>query len=572
MALGKKKTTASNATKIVKPVVNTTPAKSASAPAVQKSVNNTPSTSKSITTPVVTGAVAGLAGANYGNTVRNTTPVTTGAAAGVANVANNSRSNTSTPVTTRPTNPTTTNNTATPTSNNVGVTPATLGLIGTTINPAGMIQTSIERQLAEQNQQTLDPHTNQMNANAVNTQMNARPNETPSETTQRYLNLMGSVTGNNSRPYSNPNFSYNNSVSRNNTGYNYGSSDLEDIIRESTYNSLVGEPGSNAPFTEVPQSNLNNANLALNGPTTVVANQRNTPTLEDLIAAQFARDYGTPETNNLITAAIEGAPFNPSVGQTIPAATSALTGAMAGVLGSGGGDTTNNNYVGGSGYGTRGGGVGGTPAYESAYDLDALYALLNAQLAEYDNQYNSLMANLLSAYNANNASLDDYYNQVLAALGNNYSDTENYLNGQLGNSQQALEDDRRRALQEAYIARMMQEKQLADQLDAYGLSGGASESVMANLRNNYMNNRAGVEERIQTSLRDLLQNYMGNISNARQSYNQALMNAEQNRLNARQGYANNLAEAQSNAASYLANARSGAYENLFNALARQYLG
>lgn len=562
MAVAKKQLT--TATKKANPVV--TVGKSTTTPAVQKSVNNTPSTSKSITTPVVTGAVAGLAGANYGNTVRNTAPVTTGAAAGVSNVASNAAKPT-TPNTSRLTNPSS-QVTSVPTQTAPTV-PTTGGLIGTSVNAADTLSNLISASSGLPTQTAPDVLPN---AHAVNTQMAAKPNEAPSETTQRYLNLMGSVTGGNARPYSNPNFSYTNNVSRNNTGYNYGSSDLEDIIRESTYNSLVGEPGSSAPFTEIPQTSLNNANLALNGPTTVVANQRNTPTLEDLIAAQFARDYGTPETNNLITAAIEGTTFNPNAGQTTPIADSALTGAMLGMSG-GGGNTTNNNYVGGSGYGTRGGGgVGGTPAYESAYDLDALYALLNAQLAEYDNQYNSLMENLLSAYNMNNASLDDYYNQVLAALGNNYSDTENYLNGQLGNSQQALEDDRRRALQEAYIARMMQEKQLADQLDAYGLSGGASESVMANLRNNYMNNRAGVEERIQTSLRDLLQNYMGNISNARQSYNQALMNAEQNRLNARQGYANNLAEAQSNAASYLANARSGAYENLFNALARQYLG
>ena len=61
-------------------------------------------------------------------------------------------------------------------------------MIGTAINPAGMLQTSIERQLAEQNQQTLDPHTNQMSA---------RPNESPSATTNRYLGVLNSITGNN---------------------------------------------------------------------------------------------------------------------------------------------------------------------------------------------------------------------------------------------------------------------------------------------------------------------------------------------------------------------------------------
>ena len=569
----KKSTTAANATRIVKPATTNNVGKSTN---TQKTVSST-TTSKNSIAPIVTGAAAGVAGANYGNTVRNTTPITTGATAGVANVASNNSSSNSgsnnakstTPNTTRLTTPTNTNNTSTPASNNAGATSAALGgLIGTTINPtqtiSDLIQASANQSL--QNQQANDVLAN---AHAVNTQMTAQANEAPSATTQRYLNLMSGVTGGNTRPYSNPNYAYNNSVSRNNTGYNYGNSDLEDIVQDSIYNSLVGEVGGSQPFAEVPQWSLNNANLAVNGPTGVVANERNTPTLSELIAAQAARDLGTVPTNNIMEAYYEGTEFNPY-------ATASSNGGAGGYGNKAGSDAFNNvnnlNVGGTRGGGGGNGGLGGTPAYESAYDLDALYDLLNRQLAEYNNQYDSLMANLLSAYDMNNASLDDYYNQVLSALRGNYNDTENYLNGQLSNSQQALEDERRRALQEAYISRMMSEKQLRDQLDAYGLTGGASESVLANLRNNYMNNRADVEEKTQTSLKDLLQNYLGNVSNARQSYNQALMNAEQNRLNARQGYANNLAEAQANATNYLANARSGAYENLFNALAKQYLG
>lgn len=231
---------------------------------------------------------------------------------------------------------------------------------------------------------------------------------------------------------------------------------------------------------------------------------------------------------------------------------------------------------GGSSGGTRGAGggtgVGGTAAYDSAYDLDSLYDLLNARLNEYNNQYGSLMDSLLGAYNTNYANLEDYYNAMLNALGANYADSESLLNAQLGSAQQELENERKRALQEQYISRMLAEKQLADQLDAYGLTGGASESVMAGLLNNYLSNRNSVEEKTQASLKDLLSNYLTNMSNARQNYSQNLMNAAQNRLSARQQLANNLAESQANAASYLANARSGAYEDLFNALAKQYLG
>lgn len=461
---------------------------------------------------------------------------------------------------------------STPVSNTVagnrGTT--TAPVVGTSINAGNLLQTNIDRQLADQAQQgVLEPSVvNRMEeAQQAQAAINEiKANENPSERTDRYLGVLNSVTGargTSSRPYSNPNFAYDQSRGNNGVSLDIDNDSINNLVSNYIRNQLVGEVGDNKPFAEVPTQS---AYEAVINPTTVVRNQQSTPTLSDLINAQFERDYGVG-TNNPITADVTGQTLNPYATQAIANAAADLADRAKG------GDTNNtNNYgyrAGGSG---RTGGVGGTGAYDSAYDLDALYDLLNRQLAEYNNQYDSLMANLLSAYDMNNASLDDYYNQILAVLGNNYADTESLLRGELGNSQQALEDDRRRALQEAYIARMMQEKQLADQLDAYGLSGGASESVMANLRNNYLNNRANVEEKVQTSLKDLLQNYLSNLSNARQNYNQSLMNAEQNRLSARQGYANNLAEAQANAANYLANARSGAYENLFNALAKQYLG
>ena len=130
------------------------------------------------------------------------------------------------------------------------------------------------------------------------------------------------------------------------------------------------------------------------------------------------------------------------------------------------------------------------------------------------------------------------------------------LNGQFTNSKNELEAARRRALQEAYISRMMQEKSLSDQLDAYGLTGGAAESVMANMRNNYANNRNAVEERVQNSLRDLLLNYLNNLTTSRQRYNDSLLNAQNSRVSAL-----------NDAANYRSQARAGAYEDLYNTLA-----
>lgn len=206
---------------------------------------------------------------------------------------------------------------------------------------------------------------------------------------------------------------------------------------------------------------------------------------------------------------------------------------------------TNINIGGSSGGGTRSSGtsLGGYDA--GGIDVSALYDLLNQRLGEYEGNYTSLLDLL-----ANN------YGDLLNALGLNYSDTEALLNGQFTNSKNELEEARRRALQEAYISRMMEEKNLADQLDAYGLTGGASESVLANMRNNYANNRYQVEENLQNNLRDLLQKYLENLAGARDRYNNSLLTAQNNRFNA-------LADA----AETRATSRDRAYEDLYNTLA-----
>lgn len=442
----------------------------------------------------------------------------------------------------------------------------TSGMIGTAINPGGMITSTLERAMQNEAQSTLPEHDYNMQNYGISVtpryDMNARPNETPSQTTDRYLGILGSVTGARgtaSRPYSSPNFSY---QSGNGVNLDLDGDSTNNLITDYIRDSLVGEVGDDKPFALYPNEHQGMGGIAVNGPQIPLANQRenNRQTISDYIGESLGRigeaQTGIPanSTPNLYEAYMTGQDWIPS-------------GTVRG------GDTVNNTDIDNSvsvGGSKGGSAVGGTGAYENAYDLGSLYDLLNARLNEYNNQYNSLMDNLLGAYNANTANLDDYYNAVLNALGLNYADTENILTGQLANSQQALEDERRRAMQEAYISRMMAEKQLADQLDAYGLTGGASESVMANLRNNYMNNRAGVEERTQNSLKDLFQTFLGNMSNARQNYNQSLMSAAQNRLNARQQLANNYASSQADAANYLANARSGAYDDLFNTLARLY--
>ncbi len=51
-----------------------------------------------------------------------------------------------------------------------------------------------------------------------------------------------------------------------------------------------------------------------------------------------------------------------------------------------------------------------------------------------------------------------------------------------------------KSLREAYIANMLSKKNLPQQLKAVGVSGGASETTLADIQNTYMNNRFGIEE------------------------------------------------------------------------------
>lgn len=205
------------------------------------------------------------------------------------------------------------------------------------------------------------------------------------------------------------------------------------------------------------------------------------------------------------------------------------------------------------------------------FDTDSLYALLNSRLQEYENNYNTLMQNLLNQYNSNSASIESEYANALKALGANLSDTENLLRSQYDTSQNTLEEQRRRALQEAYIQRMMEQKSLSDTLADYGLSGGATESVLSNLLNNYRGNRNSIENNATVSLRDLLEKYNSNVASARERYNTSLQQTQNNRLNAMRGLADSLAAAQANAENARTQARAGAYDDLYNTLANLYL-
>ena len=407
---------------------------------------------------------------------------------------------------------------------------------------------------------------------SLNNIFSVLPNETPTQRTERWLNASNLVSG-----AANNNAARN--VIRNNANNNSVRNDLNQMMHEYLTDTDVNP---NAPFIEVPnmfprigpEMTRTVRRDSLEGTGNNVASNSLLDNVANSIAESLYGDGNAALSNEAREMGQEwlerydrqNLPDNLKYNIAVQNILDDLYG--AGTTPGTDVEVNTGDYEGASGFGggSRGGssssgGIGG------GYDLNSLYDLINQQLAEYDNGYNTLMQNLLNAYNANYGSLNDSYLAALNALGLNYADTESLLNSRFANSQQALEDQRKRAMQEAYIARMMDQKNIEDYLGASGFSGGATESILSSLMNNYRSNRNKIEENTQNSLRDLLQNYLDNLSTARQNYNSGLLSAENNRLSAAQNLANNLYESQANAASRYSDQRANVYQGLYNTLA-----
>lgn len=136
-----------------------------------------------------------------------------------------------------------------------------------------------------------------------------------------------------------------------------------------------------------------------------------------------------------------------------------------------------------------------------------------------------------SLYNNNIKALQDAYNQRLASLQGNLASQQNLLKANLGVSRDVLAQDAERALQEAYINRMMNERALQQQLNAQGLSGGATESAMASLLNNYGTSRNNINVAYNNNLAELEQAYLANLAQAQQNYNDAVAKAASDNAN-----------------------------------------
>lgn len=195
------------------------------------------------------------------------------------------------------------------------------------------------------------------------------------------------------------------------------------------------------------------------------------------------------------------------------------------------------------------------PSYSGvdyASQLANLYAQQQAQAQAYaaqqraaaESAYRAGMERLGQAWDTKTGALKDNLNSTLANLQRQYDSSKNEVNA-----------DANKSLREAYINYMLNKKNLNQNLTAQGIGGGAAESTMAGMYNNYGNSRNNINTTLNDNLTSLENTYQGNISNANQQYNSAYANALSDYLN----YQNQLEQ-------NLANSIVGSYGNMVNSL------
>jgi len=200
--------------------------------------------------------------------------------------------------------------------------------------------------------------------------------------------------------------------------------------------------------------------------------------------------------------------------------------------GSGSGSGTSSAESAGLEGGYSGGGGGG-------FDYAAYLAALMAER----------QAAAEAAYERSMARIKSGYESAYGSLEKNYGSTVDRLNASRDKSMGDVNSDAEDSLRQAYINNMLTRKNLNQRLSAMGYNGGATESTMAQLENQYGNSRTGINETLNKNIANLDMTYGDNLAQALQSFNSAKANLDLQRmqmeLNAEQALANASASAMS---------------------------
>lgn len=178
--------------------------------------------------------------------------------------------------------------------------------------------------------------------------------------------------------------------------------------------------------------------------------------------------------------------------------------------------------------------------------LQNLYAQQQAAAAEAERRRREAAQ---QAYERSMAALNAAYNGQIEALKNNYNATLGQLQRDYDMGAAGVNRNADSALQQAYINQMMTLKSLPQQLAAQGIGGGAAESTLAGVYNNYGNSRNEIDVARGESLGELMAQLNAGRNQAQQAYNNQLSDAQAARLAYEMQLEQNLANAVADAAS-----------------------
>lgn len=147
-------------------------------------------------------------------------------------------------------------------------------------------------------------------------------------------------------------------------------------------------------------------------------------------------------------------------------------------------------------------------------------------------------------FQQNMQGINQSYNNAAQRLEQSYNNTIGQLEGNYRANRSQLQRNANNSLKEAYVKNMQNQKNFGQNMASQGLTGGASQSALASMANNYSSGRNTINENTQNNLANLQQNYQKQLTDAANQYNSGLTQLELQRLNAEMNQRNQYAQYQ----------------------------
>ena len=186
------------------------------------------------------------------------------------------------------------------------------------------------------------------------------------------------------------------------------------------------------------------------------------------------------------------------------------------------------------------------PNYQAQMDLiNNIYAQQQAAAAEAERKKQEAAQ---AAYDRSMNALNNAYGSATTNAKNNYDSTLGQFQGNFYYNVQGVNQNADKAMQEAYINYMMSKRDLSQVMAAQGLSGGASESSLASLYNNYGSGRNAIDTQRNADLGTLANALQSDRASALQAYNSLIADLDAQKANQQMTLESNLANAIADAA------------------------